>query len=40
MYSFAENISVNYVFDWKQPIATYGLLISVSGPRGFDSAWK
>jgi len=40
IYSFAENISVNYVFDWKKPIADYGLRISVSGPRGIDSPWK
>jgi hypothetical protein len=40
VYSFAENISVNYVFDWKKPEASYGLQISVSGPRGIDSAWK
>jgi hypothetical protein len=40
VYSFAENISVNYVFDWKKPIADYGLRISVAGPRGIDSVWK
>ena len=40
MTSFAENISVNFVFDWKNPEATYGLQISVSGPRGIDSVWK
>jgi hypothetical protein len=40
LYSFAENISVNYVFGWKNPIATYGLQISVAGPRGIDSVWK
>lgn len=40
MNSFAENISVNYVFDWKNPEATYGLQISVTGPRGLDSVWK
>jgi hypothetical protein len=40
MNSFAENISVNYVFDWKNACATYGLRISATGPRGFDSVWK
>jgi hypothetical protein len=38
--SFAENISVNYVFDWKNACATYGLRISVAGPRGLNSVWK
>jgi hypothetical protein len=38
--SFAENISVNYVFDSKNVDATYGLRISVAGPRGLDSVWK
>jgi hypothetical protein len=38
--SFAENISVSYVFDWKNACATYGLRISVAGPRGLDSVWK
>jgi hypothetical protein len=40
VYSFAENVSVNYVFDWKKPIASYGLQMSVAGPRGMDSVWK
>jgi hypothetical protein len=41
MTSFAENVTVNYVFDsWKNPEATYGLQISVTGPRGLDSVWK
>ena len=40
LYSFAENISVSYAFDWKKPVADYGLRISVSGPRGIDSPWK
>src|SRR5262249_24402505 len=40
MNSFAENISVNYVFDSKNACATYGLRISATGPRGFDSVWK
>jgi hypothetical protein len=38
--SFAENISVNYVFDFKNLCATYGLRISVAGPRGLNSVWK
>ena len=38
--SFAENISVGYVFDWKNACATYGLRISVAGPRGLNSVWK
>jgi len=40
MTSFAENISVNYVFDSKNRDASYGLRISVTGPRGLDSVWK
>jgi hypothetical protein len=40
MVSFAENISVSYVFDWKNAEATYGLRISATGPRGLDSVWK
>lgn len=40
LYSLAENISVTYVFDFKNADASYWLQISAAGPRGFGSPWK